>query len=84
MFYHILNIKITSQSLSNFCIELPATGDVTGHRLSWNKCFIIYRMNTAQYDAACRNNSQVVRLKIHLLQHLLVLQSWYNITTVAT
>ena len=35
-------------------------------------------------DAACRNTSQVVKLKIHLLQHLLVLQSWYNVTIDAT
>ena len=26
MFYYILNLKITSQSLLNFCIELQATG----------------------------------------------------------
>ena len=37
-----------------------------------------------QHDAACRNTSQVVKLKIHLLQHLLVLQSWYNVATDAT
>ena len=35
-------------------------------------------------DAARRNTSQIVKLKIHLLQHLLVLQSWYNVTTEAT
>ena len=35
---------------------------------------------TIKNDAACRNTSQVVKLKIHLLQHLLVLQSWYNVT----
>ena len=35
-------------------------------------------------DAACHNTSQVVKLKVHLLQHLLVLQSWYNVTTDAT
>ena len=35
-------------------------------------------------DAACRNTSQVVKLKINLLQHLLVLQSLYNVTTNAT
>ena len=27
MFYCILNIKMTSQSLSNFCIELQAAGE---------------------------------------------------------
>ena len=59
MFYYILNIKITSQSFSNFCIELRAAGGssvtfdndcdvifmVIGHRFSWNKCFIIYPTN---------------------------------------
>ena len=35
-------------------------------------------------DAACYNISQVVKLKIHLLQHLLVLQSWYNVSIDAT
>ena len=35
-------------------------------------------------DAACCNILQVVKLKIHLLQHLLVLQSWYNVSTDAT
>ena len=35
-------------------------------------------------DAACRNISQVVKLKIHLLQHLLVLQSRHNVSTAAT
>ena len=35
-------------------------------------------------DAAWRNTSQVVKLKIHLLQHLFILQSWYNVTTNAT
>ena len=35
-------------------------------------------------DAACRNTSQVIKLKIHLLQQLLVLQSWYNVITDAT
>ena len=32
-------------------------------------------------DLACRNSSQAVKLKIHLLQHLPVLQPWYNVTT---
>ena len=32
-------------------------------------------------DSAYLNISQVVKLKIHLLQHLLVLQSWYNVST---
>ena len=35
-------------------------------------------------DAACCNISQVAKLKIHLLQHLLVLQSWHNVGTDAT
>ena len=52
--------------------------------LSWNKCFIIYQTNEAQHHATCRNSSQVVKLKIHLLQHLLVLRSWYNVTTDVT
>ena len=28
MFYYILNIEMTSQSLHNFCIELRAAGSV--------------------------------------------------------
>ena len=35
-------------------------------------------------DAACHNTSQVVKLKIHRLHHLLVLQSGYSVTTDAT
>ena len=35
-------------------------------------------------DAACCNASQVVKLKVHLLQHLLVLQLLYNVSTNAT
>ena len=34
--------------------------------------------------AACRNTSQAVKLEIHLSQILLVLQSWYNVTTDVT
>ena len=34
--------------------------------------------------AACCNTSQVVKLRIDLLQHLLVLQPWYNVTSNAT
>ena len=53
-------------------------------RFSWNKCFMIYPTNAEKNDAACRNTSQVIKLKIHLFQHLLVFQSWYNVTTDAT
>ena len=35
---------------------------------SWNKCFIIYRTNTTNV-AACRNTSQVLKLKMLLLQY---------------
>ena len=48
---------------------------------SWNKCFIIYRMSAAQYGTIYCNSLQVVKLKMHLLQHLCVLQSWYNATS---
>ena len=89
MFYYILNIEMTSESLSSFCIELRAAGEwlcevwwwlwghfyvynLIEHRFSWTKCFIIYRTNTAQHDATCRNSSQVFKLKIRLLQHLFV------------
>ena len=37
-----------------------------------------------QIDAACRNTSQIVKLKMHPLQHLLVFQSWHNVTSNAT
>ena len=65
MSYYILNIKITSQSLSSFRIELRAAGF---HGIS------IYNVpdECRKNDAACRNNSQVVKLKIQLLQYLLV------------
>ena len=46
--------------------------------LSW--CYIIYWTNAAQIGAACWNISQVVKLKMHQLQHPLVFQSWYNAT----
>ena len=53
-FYYILNIKMTSQSLSNFCIELPAAGENTSTS------------------------------KITSIAAFIVLQSWYNVTIVAT
>ena len=34
--------------------------------------------------AVCRNTLQVVKLKMDLLQHLLVFQPWYNVTSNAT
>ena len=36
-------------------------------------------MNAGQYGATCRNSSQVVKLRKRFLQHLRVLQSWYNV-----
>ena len=60
----------------NHCDIIFMFKNVNGHRFSWNKCFIIYPTNAEKNDVACRNTSQVVKLKIHLLQHLLVLQSW--------
>ena len=53
--------------------------NVIGHRFSWNKCFIIYWTNTAINVAACRNTSQVVKLQMHLMRHIPVLQSWCNV-----
>ena len=38
--------------------------NVIGHRCSWNTCLIIYHTNAAKNGAACRNTSQVVKLKI--------------------
>ena len=42
---------------------------------------MIYSTNARKNGAACHNTSQLVKLKIHLLQQLFVLQSRYNITT---
>ena len=36
---------------------------MTEHTYSWNKCFIIYRTNAANNGAACRNTSQVFKLR---------------------
>ena len=36
--------------------------------------FIIFPTNAEENDAVCRNTSQAAKLKIHLLEHLLVLQ----------
>ena len=38
-------------------------------------------LRTAKNGAACHNTSQVVKLKLHPLQHLFVLQSWYNVSS---
>ena len=61
MSYYILNLKMTSQSLSYFCIELRAT--------------VFYNVpdECRKNNAACRNTSQAVKLKIHLLQHFAVM-----------
>ena len=40
-----------------------------------------YKTNAAKNRVACCNASQVDKLKMHLLQHLLVFQSWYNLTS---
>ena len=63
-------------SLQNFYVQ-----NVIGHRYSWNKCFLIYWTDAEKNEAACHNTSQVVKLEMHLLQHLLVFQSWYNVTS---
>ena len=55
-----------------------------GNRYSSNKCFIDFiknRTKAAKSGAVCRNTSQVVKLKMHLLQHLLIFQSWNNVTS---
>ena len=44
MFYYILNKKMTSQSLLNFCIEQRATG----------------QMKAAENHVVCRKTSEVV------------------------
>ena len=41
MFYYILTIKMTSQPLSNFCIELQAAGFVKFD----NDCDVIFMFN---------------------------------------
>ena len=58
--------------------------NVIGHSYSWNKYFVICSTNSAKNYATCHSTLQVVKLKIHLLQHLFVVQSWYNKTTDAT
>ena len=57
---------------------------MTEHRFSWNKCFIIYRMKATDSDAACRNTSETVKLKVYVLQHPCVLLSWYDVTSYTT
>ena len=42
---------------------------------------MIYRKYAAKNDAACRNTSQMVKVKMLLFQHLLVFQSWYNVAS---
>ena len=48
MFYYILNIKMTSQSLSNFYIDLRAADSVKFD----NDCYIILLLNTFLGDLA--------------------------------
>ena len=51
-------------------------------QMKWNVCIYgmsRYRTNAAKNGAACRNTSQVVKW-MHPLQHLLVFQSWYNVS----
>ena len=44
-------------------------------------CYNIERMQRSTGSVTYRNSSQVVKLKMRLLQQLCVLQSWYNVTS---
>ena len=50
MFYYMLNIKMTSQSLSNFFMELRAAGSVKFD----NDCYLILLFNTFTLEVYCK------------------------------
>ena len=75
---------MVSKSLSNFCIaarsfvmfdgdfDVVLCQNVMRQRCSSNTCLIIYLTNAAHRSATCCNTSQVVKLRVHPLQHPLV------------
>ena len=54
------------------------------HRYLWSTCSIIHWTNATENGAACRNTFQGAKLKLRILQHLFVSQTWYNVTSDAT
>ena len=62
----------------NDCVQ-----NVVEDRYLWNKCFMMYPDNAAKKGAVGSNISWIVKLKIHLFQHLrvLIFQSLYNVTS---
>ena len=60
----------------NGCDVIFYVQNVTEHRFSWNKCYIICWAKAADNDIACRNTSEVVKLKVHVLKHSCVYLSW--------
>ena len=57
--------------------------NVIEDRLLWNKCSVIYQTKVADDGAARCSTSEVVKLKIRILQDPCVLLS-YNVTTCTT
>ena len=82
MFYYILNIKMMSQSLSNFCVKLRAAGYMEGGHF-WNKHFVIYQisLHTNYYRIKVSHNIKgglvcLLSLNIVYSQYSAVFTQW--------
>ena len=52
--------------------------NVTEHRFPWDECFRVYQTKAADNDVECRKTSEVVKLKMDVLQHLCALLTWFK------